>query len=324
MAETDFLITLPSNSNMSTNPNNEQSNFTVKLASPLNLEGDWEAALVSLQYTPNWLTIHRSLNLAIFIVKHEGSDGRRPDLQTHQSLKHIAGFTKAAELLGKHGLKPMQIQEQLPPNTILRLATLVPKYFESIEELGGQICKVFNEACSGDDVKLLYEFDYVTKRGRFIVKGADIMIAVENYLFLGEMLGHSMTWVKCDQCADYTQRVVTTSPHYFILQLTGHKEPKMPRVNSFWIYTNITQYQQVGDAKAPLLSIIPAKKGNGVRVHYTVNPVHFLALNRNHIPEISIQITDDRGKKIPFIVGPNEDNLVCCLRFRRRKALTPI
>ena len=65
MAETDFLITLPSNSNMDTNPDNEQSNFTVKLAEPLHLEGDWEAALVSVQYTPNWLSFDTAQQVVV-------------------------------------------------------------------------------------------------------------------------------------------------------------------------------------------------------------------------------------------------------------------
>ena len=80
MAATDFLVTLPSNSNMATNPSNEPSSYTVKLAEALQLEGDWEAALVSVQYTPTWLTFNNTLYMLIAYIKEPNFEDR-PDFR---------------------------------------------------------------------------------------------------------------------------------------------------------------------------------------------------------------------------------------------------
>ncbi len=80
----------------------------------------------------------------------------------------------------------------------------------------------------------------------------------------------------------------------------------------------------MGDTKAPLLGIIPAQGVTGQRTHYTVNPVHFLTLERNYISEITIRITNDKGNYVPFVNHNETGNVVCCLRFRRRKTFLPI
>ena len=90
-------------------------------------------------------------------------------------------------------------------------------------------------------------------------------------------------------------------------------------MSSLWVYSDIINYQLVGDTKAPLLGIVPAPHDGNRRTHYTVNPIHFLGVSRNHISEISIKIVDDKGIPIPFTTH-TEENLVCCLRFRRRKS----
>jgi hypothetical protein len=201
----------------------------------------------------------------------------------------------------------------------VKVAVVVPKYHETATSLGADISKAINDAISYDGVTVRYEFNHSTKRGFFVVAGADMQIAAENYMALGELLGHYVQWIKCDKCQAFNQNVHHTS-HFYSINLTASNAPRLTRVNSLWVYNSITQNQQVGDTKAPLLGIIPTSNEAGCRVHYTVNPVHFLALNRNHIPEITIKITDDKGKRIPFAVGKSEDNLVCCLRFRRRKS----
>ena len=331
MAATDFLVTLPSNSNMATNPSNEPSSYTVKLAEALQLEGDWEAALVSVQYTPTWLTFNNTLYMLIAYIKEPNFEDR-PDLRPSSNIlgsEVISKFNEFEQILGKHGLSRGQIERRLPGKgnltLTLRVATLYPKYYGSVVELGNAVCSAINEVTSSDNVTTRYEYDYASKRGYIVVNGAQMRVALENYIKLGDLLGHDAAWIKCDKCEGWaTHQRQDASPHYFLLSLTGYKQPNLPKVNSLWMYTNITQNQQVGDTKAPLLGIVPTTNTTIQRIHYTVNPIHFLALNRNFTPEITIQIMDDRGKRVPFATGDGEDNLVCCLRFRRRKALMPI
>ncbi len=327
MSNTDFLVTLPSNSNMSTHPTNEPANYTVKLSEPLNLEGDWEAALVSVQYTPTWLTFNKTQTILVGYMKYLSNEERE---NLHREGKRpgstVADFVKFRELLGKHGLTRGQIVRQLSSKFKVAVATLYPKYYESVVSLGQAICKAVDDVISHDEMSMRYEYDYGSKQGHFICTGGDVVLQLENSITLGELLGHNADWITCDKCTGVgpSHQRVDSTPHYFTLFSTSEDEPKLSKVNSLWVYSNISQYQQVGDTKAPLLGIVPTKNATGERIHYTVNPIYFLALKNGYIPEITIQITDDKGKRVPFATGNNEDNLICCLRFRRRKSLMPI
>lgn len=56
METTPFYITLPSNASKDMFPNNQISNYTVKLAKAVDLKGDWEVALTEIQYPRTWNT----------------------------------------------------------------------------------------------------------------------------------------------------------------------------------------------------------------------------------------------------------------------------
>ena len=327
MTDSDFLVTLPSNSNMNTHPSNEPANFTVKLSEPLTLDGEWEAALVSVQYTPTWLTFDHTQTIMVGYMKYLSNlerenlhrEGKRPD-------STVTDFVKFRELLGKHGLTHGQIVRQLSSKFKVAAVTLYPKYYESAVSLGQAICQAVNDIISYDDMSMRYEYNYASNKGHFICSGGEVVLQMQNTVKLADLLGHRFDWITCDKCPGIgpgDQRVDPT-PHYFTLFTMSEDEPKLSKVNSMWVYSNITQYQQVGDTKAPLLGIVPAKNTTGERIHYTVNPIHFLGLKNGYIPEVTIQITDDKGERVPFATGNNKDNLVCCLRFRRRKSLVSI
>jgi len=323
MAETDFLVTLPSNSNMTTHPSNEPANYTVKLASPISLTGDWEAALVSVQYSPTWMTFQNRVTLALFAIPDANIDGRFIPSGTVYT-PHANLFTVAERYLAVPGKTYGEIHqsiiqdEKIPKEFDFKVVHVLPRYYATSIDMGEEVCRVVNLAVKNIDIFVRYDYDYTTKRGVFSVSGGSLGIYAENYMILGELLGHESRFVHCGMCANYSQRQHASS-HYFKLALGSYKLPKLPKVTSLWVYTNITEYQQVGDTKAPLLGIIPAQGTIGQRTHYTINPVHFLALNRNHIAEINIRITDDKGQRIPFLQGSDDDNVVCCVRFRRRK-----
>ena len=57
MAQNKFQLTLPSKSSMSTYPNNSASRYTTKLCRPITLDGDWEAALMEVQFHGRWINL---------------------------------------------------------------------------------------------------------------------------------------------------------------------------------------------------------------------------------------------------------------------------
>ena len=94
MEKSNFVVTLPSNSNMLTHPNNRGHNYEVKLAMPINLtnqtlndDSRWEVALTTLQYTNRFYQLREDVTIyAVVIV---------PDLK---SINVNAPFGKTIQL----------------------------------------------------------------------------------------------------------------------------------------------------------------------------------------------------------------------------------
>jgi hypothetical protein len=68
-----FFITLPSNSCMEIFPSNTVPNFKVKLPETISLTGDWEVALVEMQYAHTWSTIRQGVQQT-FVYTVMGSE----------------------------------------------------------------------------------------------------------------------------------------------------------------------------------------------------------------------------------------------------------
>ena len=71
-----FFITLPSNSCVEIFPSNTVANFKVKLPETVSLTGDWEVALVEMQYAHTWSTIRQGVQQTfVYTVGSERSTG---------------------------------------------------------------------------------------------------------------------------------------------------------------------------------------------------------------------------------------------------------
>lgn len=55
-----FFLVLPSNGSKDTYPDNEIGNYTISLAQPIHLEGQWEVALAEIFYTHSWNDVDQS------------------------------------------------------------------------------------------------------------------------------------------------------------------------------------------------------------------------------------------------------------------------
>ena len=72
---------------------------------------------------------------------------------------------------------------------------------------------------------------------------------------------------------------------------------------------------------SPLFEIVPVKGVPGNRVHYCVNPLTYLPVNRDYIDSINIVIMDEYGN--PVVFPDDVENVVCRLRFRRVRQRGP-
>ena len=60
--ESEFYITLPSNSSMQYFPDNKTSNFVMKLSRTLQIDGEWEVGLAEIDYPHTWYNIPEGKN----------------------------------------------------------------------------------------------------------------------------------------------------------------------------------------------------------------------------------------------------------------------
>ena len=72
MSEQSFQITLPSNSSPRYFPENQANNFQVKLPFPIILHGEWEVALVDIQFDNYWLYLENPQYFFMWVLPENG------------------------------------------------------------------------------------------------------------------------------------------------------------------------------------------------------------------------------------------------------------
>jgi hypothetical protein len=91
----------------------------------------------------------------------------------------------------------------------------------------------------------------------------------------------------------------------------------MSMISSFYIYSDIIDTENVGDAVVPLLRSICAKGSNGEIVNEKFERLYYKRVNRNSIQSIEIQINTPSGDRMKFEYG----SVICVLQFRRASLL---
>jgi len=79
MGEKQFLMVLPSNSNMCYFPENTTTSFITKLSNTVHLHGEWEVALSKIQFPCTFLHVRRGENVLKFVdIKHSDEKAKSP------------------------------------------------------------------------------------------------------------------------------------------------------------------------------------------------------------------------------------------------------
>ena len=342
----ELLVTLPSNSNMSSYPNNEPSNYTVQLAHPIELKGDWEVALVSVQYTHNWITTTEPIFIRFILYEKEPN---RPSLREDSDFcidPTPRKVIEAANALARHENQFVETPARVLHGFKHKLTYILPQYFKDAQALGDEVCRSFQIAFPNTPAKLFYFYNHAERSGRFVINNGEIAILSLDKR-LGNLLGHRTEPISCGLCPEVTelqprdsevrrlfeQKKITAGPndlidtrHWFLVTRLSSEAPKITTVSSLWVYTDFIENQYVGNYKVPLLGVIPVSSTvSGARTHYCVNPVYFVGVTKTYIDTIQIKLVTERGERIPYAKKIGDDtNVVCCLRFRRRKPVLPI
>ena len=99
------------------------------------------------------------------------------------------------------------------------------------------------------------------------------------------------------------------------LEFSKHStRPQMKfKTPALYVYSDIVEYQVVGDVKVPLLRTVPIDGQMGDFVHKEFIRPYYKPITQGYINSILIEIKDDTGQDLEFKTG----KVICTLYFRR-------
>ena len=93
------------------------------------------------------------------------------------------------------------------------------------------------------------------------------------------------------------------------LYILGHKTKAplrayLDEVHSiFFVYSDIIDYQIVGNSKAMLLGVFPTKGVQGEQQSWQFNPLHYITVKMRTLQSIRLKLCTPTGKLVPFQSG---------------------
>lgn len=298
MQTNEFQLTFSSNNSVSIYPDNKPQSFKIRLPAPIDLVGDWEVALMQIQYPRSWFTIQESHEIRF--AKCTFKNNRENIYDTPCSPKLSDQSNSAhdlATLYNLFGESESKIEEYYvniepgfypsPASVLWRLDELIrEQYFKCSERPDDSLFPIN-----------LY-YDEIENKCKF--KGSDNWawcLPKESTLFreLGIIIDHDDTdWKK--------------------FPMTGAMA-NMKTWSRIYVYTDIIKPQLVGDAHLPLIAVAPVNGESGcTSAHWNFLPPYYLPVSRTYINDIEFQIKSEFGDFVPFRNGI----VINRLHFRRR------
>ena len=141
MADQAFQITLQSSSSARYFPNNQANHFQVKLPAPLNLEGDWEAALVDIQYENYWLYLEKTQYILMWVLPENGNIFYALNVEAKNS---VDTYTNGKNNCTEGRELKVSRDTYRPFNSIPQIAFIFPITFGFYETISGYLNEINN------------------------------------------------------------------------------------------------------------------------------------------------------------------------------------
>lgn len=291
-----FYVTLPSNVKDDEFKNNRTTNFTTRLKAPKHFSSLYEVALVEIIYNQTW-----KVDLGKIIIHHR-------DTMKEYTLAAIDGETYPS-LIDRINiiLRDNFIDEEYARrrDIFYNLSNDKEKYDKLIkldgmgeftESENNVILIPISNAISKDE-RIVSDIKKKNKMPKIILHDSRLHFLLPRGMkisFYGRIKSvFNLSDFKYDN--NNTSDIIANN----------HLES----VQSLYIYSDIIEYQLVGDEYAPLLRnvVVSQNYSHPVAINYD-NP-HYLPVNKSIISTINIDIRDDTGKEINFIQGKVEVKL---------------
>ena len=267
----DFYLTLLSDSCLNTFPSNKQSNFTVRLDHPIQIDKEnWEVALAEIITPAEILNISDANNFFFLRL-------------TEQAAKRLKLSSNETEVCTEKDLC-VEYRLQIPNSNYTSAHHL-------IHEMQKVIDARFKTALDTANHSVILSYGNNSKRTkvRFVGEYKNEM----HLMFpqpLAEILGVDKTFFGKPIGNDKYQ-------FKYGVDLNTHS-------NRFYVYSDVANYTYIGDVTAPILRVIPFKYIQGeIHFHQEFLNLHYVPVAKSYIDQVHISIKGDTGEDIPFITG---------------------
>lgn len=316
-----FYITAPSNASMELYPANTLTEYTVHLPKTIDLEGPYEVALTSFQYTRSWNNVAENSN--VFEYSINGIKiSTAIDVGFYETEEDLLESISKAIVtsLKKKSLRNEDLAEYLnhcsAPKFILlqynRKSRRVSLYLKANTSISFQVKMAEMLGFEQSDFAFHTESKPVETNNPMAV--------------IGGMTVHGMTFrTHKENTYSYEPGEISTDSYLELLRTSKEKGFCSVRevdlnqgLYMLYVYCNIVEEQIVGNSMVPLLKIVPVegRHGENVTKEY-INP-QYVPVYISHISDLLIRIRDDAGEKVPFGRG----RVQATLHFRRKGLLS--
>lgn len=275
---------------------NSISNFRTKLARRRDFPAteDWRVAVTEITYKQSYFNVSKP-----FIPKFYTSSG--DELKFGIQTKEVRpGFYSIMDLIVELNdiLLPLNMDDNSVPSfdydKVTQFVTLRPGTYRD---------RVKYVPYFGKEIETIIGF--IDSRGNGLYE----RIMQQLMYTIDELVQNQDTY-------DYVTTTNEKIIRYFSTNKFEGLYPADPYAgfNNLFIYTNIVQHSDVGNAYVPILTTIPnklSKDGWGGSVHHEPKNLIYRPLQMRNFDTIEIDIKDDGGAPIPFKLG----NVILKLHF---------
>ena len=308
MINEEFMITLPSNASVQFYPENNPSSYKVNLPKLIELEGEWEVAIVNIQYPFNWPNYKEEF-IGVAATLLDMDDTGKQDFHQHSieyntEINKLPGAEELATIIGEY----RRTITDPPPVKIVKLPT---GFYRINGDIAKYVANLFNkrylvhsrEVRIKPNIECFYDsiLNRVTFGGRFLKKYQFLTLSPRFHNSIGLS---SENW---------ENKLFISEP--------GKSEDiktQMEYLNTMYIYCDIVKFQIVGDTQAPLLSTLVVQGYPGEQIFCGFNPPYYIPLNQKSISTIEVRICTDTGDLVPF--DPS-GRVIIQLHFKRHRSV---
>ena len=326
MADQAFQITLPSISSARYYPNNQANHFQVKLPTPINLQGDWEAALVDIQYENYWIYLEKQQYILMWVLPENANIFYALNVEAKNS---VDTYTNGQNNCTEGRELKVSRDTYRPFNSIRQISFIFPiacGFYESISACLNEINIAIKECLSPllgyrsynqhrEDINLNFLYDPISKETKTVHEGFKKVQFVAREPFLLKSLGFRKKLIPNHKPVNPED----SDRSFFVFDALSRGTPNLlgrTHDSSLYIISNILKLQNFADGYEPLLAIVPILPQAGRQLYWKPTSPCYLPLKTNILDTIEIWIKNEKREPFPFMP---QSKAVLRLHLRRKQ-----